>query len=186
MKKLKKIFVLLLTALVYVNTGLLQAQTAPVKDYQIKAAFLYNLSQFISWPSSSFVSEAEPFIIAVCGNNNMANYLQHLAGGEMIDKHPIIVKIFSTKSPLTDCHIIFMDETIEKKTINEMLTGVQGKNSLTVSDASAFLEQGGMISFYNDQSRLRISLNLTVLKNTQLSLSSKLIKLSKNSPVANE
>ncbi len=42
------------------------AQT-PSREYQLKAVFLFNFTQFIDWPADAFADGQAPFIIGVLG-----------------------------------------------------------------------------------------------------------------------
>jgi hypothetical protein len=44
-----------------------QAQAPPTREYQIKAGFLFNFTQFVEWPSSAFVKAGMPIVIGVLG-----------------------------------------------------------------------------------------------------------------------
>src|SRR5439155_8715961 len=43
-----------LTLLVLLLTGMFPARAQTSKEYQIKAAFLFNFAQFVEWPSAAF------------------------------------------------------------------------------------------------------------------------------------
>jgi hypothetical protein len=39
----------------------------PTREYLVKAAFVYNFTQFIQWPDSAFASKDSPFVVATVG-----------------------------------------------------------------------------------------------------------------------
>ena len=66
----------------------------------------------------------------------------------------------------------------EKTDINEeMIRKLRGQNILTVSDSVDFLQQGGMIRFFNNEGKVKLEVNLESVKSANLVISSKLLRL---------
>jgi hypothetical protein len=45
------------------------APARPAEEYRVKAAALYNLARFVSWPASSFPNVSAPLAICVLGED---------------------------------------------------------------------------------------------------------------------
>ncbi|PYJ96776.1 MAG: hypothetical protein DME23_18965, partial [Verrucomicrobia bacterium] len=45
------------------------AQVVRAPEYSLKAAYLFNFTQFIEWPSNSFISADAPIVIGVLGED---------------------------------------------------------------------------------------------------------------------
>ena len=60
----------------------LQAQTASSKEYQVKAAFLYNFSQFVDWPPEAFPQAQTPLVIGIIGDDPFGGSLDEISAGE--------------------------------------------------------------------------------------------------------
>ena len=82
------------------------------------------------------------------------------------------------KEDTDGCAILFVDVN-QRSRENELMTAVEGKPTLTVSDAPGFLERGGMIQFQVVHSRVRFAVNLTALNHGSLSVSSELLKVAR-------
>ena len=48
------------------------------KEQLVKAAFLYNFTQFVEWPPHAYESRQSPFVIGILGENPFGNYLEEL------------------------------------------------------------------------------------------------------------
>lgn len=159
-------FVLFLTIFSYAQ--------APSKEYQLKAVFLFNFSQFTEWPDNAFPAGNSPFVIGILGNDPFGNYLSETVSGEKKAGHPIIVKRFQSVKDVSDCDILFVSSSEKTK---EVADGLGNKNILTVGDSNDFATSGGMIQFFTDGGKIRFKINLNNVKNAGLSISSKLLRL---------
>lgn len=149
-----------------------QSPSNSTREYQIKAAFLYNFTQFVEWPKSSFTGADAPIIIGVLGENPFGKTLEQLSDGEKVNGRPLIVKYFDNVDKIIHCHILFINaQNLEQ------LSALKGKGTLLVSDAPAFLENGGMIKFFKKENRLKFQINLEATQTENLKISSKLLNM---------
>ena len=157
------------------TTNNLIGQSAP-NEYQLKAAFLYNFTQFVNWPSSSFTSPNAPLVIGVIGKNPFGTYLEQTISGESANGHPIIFQHYSSNEEIKSCQILFINMS-EKKKITEIINTQKNKAILTVSDTPHFLEYGGIVKFLNKNDKIKLQVNLKAAKEASLVISSKLLRL---------
>ena len=62
-------------------------------DFQVKAAFLINFPKYVDWPANAFADTNSPIIVAVFGDENVANEVQNMIGsGRAIGGHPLLLK----------------------------------------------------------------------------------------------
>jgi len=170
-KKSKEFFLLILFAPLFLSA---QVSTS---EYQVKAAFLFNFTQFVEWPESSFSNSQIPAVIGILGKDPFGNYLQDMIAGEAINHHPLLIKHFSSVEEVANCHIVFINIS-DKKTLQAIIDKLKGKTILTVSDASRFSKLGGMIQLSTRDDKVTIEINLNAIKAENLVVSSKLLKLS--------
>jgi len=154
----------------------LPAQRPGSREYQLKAIFLYNFSQFVEWPPGSFSSEQAPMVIGIVGADPFGSYLEEAISGEKMHGHPLVIERYSTVDEIGSCQILFVNLPESKKR-EQVITSLKGRNILTVSDASDFLQQGGMIRFFTRQGKLKLQVNLEATKPANLVISSKLLRL---------
>lgn len=162
--------------LIIFSTMSLFAQTATTREYKIKAAFLFNFTQFVELPGGSFSSPQSPFVIGILGKNPFGSYLEETVAGEMANGHPIVVRYFDNVEDVKASHVLFVNITDPTK-LELVIASLEGRNILTVSDAPYFLTKGGMIRFYTKNNKTQLQINLEAVKATNLVVSSKLLRL---------
>ncbi|MBI2270705.1 MAG: YfiR family protein [Bacteroidetes bacterium] len=176
MPVLKKIIRQILFIAILAYRSLLPAQIPVTHEYQVKAAFLFNFAQFVEWPHASFSSGESPFIIGVLGDNPFGSYLEYLVSGEKVNGHPMIVKYYKNSDDIEMCHVLFINKTAINNG-DDILPKLKGRNMLMVSDASNFLQRGGMIRFYTKNNKIQLQINLDAVKADKLDISSKLLRV---------
>lgn len=152
----------------------LQAQV-PSPEYQVKAVFLYNFTQFVTWPDDAFNSETDPLIIGVVGKDPFGDYLDETVRNETVGQHPLVVKRFNTLAEVTPCHLLYIN--LPERGMQQVLNTLNTKNTITVGDTENFANSGGAIQFYMEENKIRIRVNLATVKKNNLVISSKLLRL---------
>ncbi len=150
------------------------AQSVEASEYEVKAAFIYNFTKFISWPAETFKSPTEPFVIGVIGSNPFGSYLNNVVEGEKVDLHPIEVKVFNDVSEVSDCHILFINSN-DVDFIKKVLAATSKKSVLTVNESVLFSRLGGHIRFFKENNKIRFQINTNSAKASNLQISSKLL-----------
>lgn len=161
--------------LLLVTTFPLAAQISPSREYQLKAAFLFNFTQFVEWPPGAF-PPGQAWRIGVLGDNPFKSYLDEIVSGEKVNEHQVIIHYYKTMDEVKDCHILFVNLKDEKMQ-QDVLGELKGRNILTVSDDLSFLENGGMIRLFVRNNKMKIQVNLEASKAADLVISSKLLRL---------
>lgn len=146
------------------------------KEYQVKAVFLYNFTQFIEWPPHAFSQPDAPLVIGILGPDPFGKYLDETVQGEKINGHPLVVQRFHTLTEINHCQILFINKD-EKNQWKPIFEYAKAQHVLTVGDVTNFSRQGGMIRFFPEENKIRIRINLTSVKDADLKVSSKLLRL---------
>ena len=162
-------------ALLWVGGLNLPAQSNATKEYKIKAVFLFNFSQFVTWPTNAFPEAQTPLVIGVLGEDPFGTYLDETVRGEEVDKHPLVIQHYRRAEEIKTCHILFISQS-ETGRMDQILASLEGRNILTVSDAEGFAQQGGMIRFVTEKNKIRLGINLEAAKTASLTISSKLLR----------
>ena len=153
----------------------LPAQTAISKEYQVKAAFLYNFSQFVVWPTEAFPEAQTPLVIGIIGEDPFGAYLDEIVNGEKVNNRPLIIQRYHQVEEIKVCHILFVSQS-ETKRLEEILARLKGRSILTVGDIDGFAKQGGMIRFVTEKNKVRFGINVEAAKAAKLTISSKLLR----------
>tara|TARA_R110001592_G_scaffold324870_3_gene604656 strand:+ start:62091 stop:62642 length:552 start_codon:yes stop_codon:yes gene_type:complete len=163
----------LLTVAILLSPLLLHATTGFAKtEEDIKAAYLYNLMKFIAWPS---IENQNEFNLCVIGDDPVNEKLIMLES-RPIHKLNIHVEHFYTLNSETKCDVVFIGES-ERKFTDKIIQFYARTPTLTVSSMEGFVRKGGMIGFITLGNIIRFDINLKQAKETQLSISSKLLEL---------
>ncbi|NGZ05731.1 MAG: YfiR family protein [Magnetococcales bacterium] len=142
---------LLLPLLLAVETGVARAESP--SEAQVKGAYLYNFTKFVTWPSSAFAHEKDPFQLCIMGQNSLGPILGALAQ-KSVGTHPIAIRHPETLHAVTGCHLLFVTQS-EQERIPALLAAIHNKPILTVSDLQEFAKEGGMIQFVRINDTLR-------------------------------
>jgi hypothetical protein len=148
------------------------------REYQIKAAFLVNFMQFVSWPSNVFTNEEAPFCIGVLGDDPFGETLDQTVQGETVNHHKIIVQRRRRIEDCKDCQLVFVSRS-EEKNLSSILAELDSGPILTVSEIRGFARQGGIINFYVEGNKVRFEINPVVAQRDKLKVSSQLLSLGK-------
>lgn len=166
----------ILLLLIFVCPGTSWPQVNPVPSSEVKAVFLFNFANFVDWPSTSLLSPGEPFIIGVLGENPFGSYLEKSVLNEKKDGHPLVIKYFSNIEEAKNCRILFINLQSPEQ-LHHTLMAIKGLNILTVSDAPEFAKSGGMIRFFIVNNKVRFQVNMEAVKDANLVISSKMLRL---------
>jgi len=160
-------------ALVLAHTA--RAADSQTEEYDQKAIFLLNFSQFVSWPPEAFSSPQAPLVIGVLGEEPLEKELDQIVQGEKVQGHPVNVQRYARAEDVRDCHILFIGSSEEAR-IAKVMAALKGRNVLTVGDYQAFLRDGGVIRLVKLGDQLKMHINLDAAKSAHLDISSKLLR----------
>lgn len=150
-------------------------EAAP-SEPQMKAAFLLNFPKYVEWPEDSLPEPGSPIIVAIFGDETVAEEFAALSNGKSIDGHPIKLIRNPTTEQCLECQILFIGADEARKT-SEIIKLLKCASVLTVGESEQFMEQGGMINLARRERRIVLEVNLEATRQTELKISSKLMAL---------
>lgn len=154
----------------------LQAQVS--REYQLKAAFLYNFAQFVEWPPTAFAETNSPLVIGVLGIDPFGEVLDETVRGEVVQGRRFKVERYRRVDEALGCHILFISQS-EDRRLEAIIAALRGRPILTVSDIDPFVPRGGMIRFLTEGNKIRLRINVTATREAKLTVSSKLLRAAK-------
>jgi YfiR/HmsC-like len=179
LKRLPKFrFLYLVIPLTILHGSVSRAQTEKEIEYRFKAVYILNFFQFVEWPDSAFENGQSPIVLAVLGDDPFGKILDETVQSEKIGSRSIVVKRFHGLNELGPCQALFISSS-EKGTVQTILNRIDDHPVLTISDIEDFGDQGGDIGFYFDNNKIRFAINVQALKQSDLRVSSKLLRLAK-------
>jgi hypothetical protein len=167
---------LLLVALMLASTLFAQtmAMAAP-GEYQVKAVFLFNFSRFVEWPTTAFASPNAPFVVGVFGHDPFGADLDEVVKGESVNGRPLVVKRVQTAAEAVGCQILFIHQS-EDQRLDEVLSALDHRSTLTVSDLPGAAQRGVMIRLVTESGRVRLRINVESARAAELTISSNLLR----------
>jgi hypothetical protein len=152
-----------------------KAQAAPSREYQVKAVFLFNFTQFVDWPPAAFAEDTTPLVIGVLGDDPFGRYLDDIIRGEQVNNRRLTVQRYRRPEDLKACQVLFVSRS-EDRNLDQELAALKGMDVLTVSDADGFAARGGMIQLITENGKIRLKINVGAAKASSLIISSKLLR----------
>jgi len=144
-------------------------------EYEVKAVFLFNFSQFVSWPPEALGQSDAPLVIAVLGRDPFGHELDAIVSGEHVGTHPLEVRRYHDVAQIKDCHILFIDRS-EQDRLPAIVQALHGRSILTVSDIDDATRRGVMIDLVNESNHIRLKINVAAARESGLTISSKLLR----------
>ncbi len=166
--------VLLLLALLLAVPGAARGERVAASEYDVKAAFLLNFTKFVEWPPAAFSSDTS-MLLCVLGDDPFGKSLELVSGEQIAGRKVQLLRIREMPEP-EGCQIVFVSRS-ERRRLPEILTHLRGEPVLTVADTGGFLEQGGIINFTLEGSKVRFEINQDAAGRAGIKISSKLLRL---------
>ena len=158
-----------------INTPYAEAQGA--REYELKAAYLYNFAKFVEWPAGTFSDDNAPMIVGVVGEDPFRGSLDSVVGKSANGRQVVIKRLKATED-LKSCHVLFISSS-EKKRLPLIVASIDGASVLTVGEMEGFTSNGGMIRLTMEDNKVRFEINAGTARRARLRISSKLLSLAK-------
>lgn len=144
------------------------------KEYQLKAAFLYNFTKFVEWPAARFAEANSPIVIGVLGQNPFDGELDKIVSGRTVNGRAILVKLIHSADELAAVHLLFVPAGEETR-----LPAAAWTNAalVAVGESESFAALGGTITFTHEGDKLRFEINIAAAERDGLKISAQLQKL---------
>lgn len=149
-----------------------------VKEYELKAAFVFNLSKFVEWPASAFAGPDDAIVIGILGEDPFAGRLQETIDGKTVGGRRLRVRYVKADRDARACHIVFISPSEEGR-LGQIAERLRGSPTLSVSDVGPFAELGGVLHFDLEGRRVHLVINPEAATGGGLRLSAKLLNLAR-------
>jgi hypothetical protein len=154
------------------------------KEYQFKAALLYNFSVFTEWP----VMPLDAFDFCILGKDPFGSWLDNI-GRKTLQGKAIHIRRLGATEDIKGCHLLFVP-ALEKDLYYRIAPQIKQQAILTITDAQQLDEKWPMImitvvpetvSTQVPEGKLyTFDINHAAAKAAGLTLSSKLLRLARN------
>ncbi len=148
-------------------------------EYQVKAVFLYNFINFVTWPDDTFTDKDDPFEICILGEDPFNGELSKIVEGEKSKgNRPIVISNINSVDEALGCQILFTS-IANKRQLKNITSKLDSKNVLLVGESIDFAENGGTIGFITMENRVQFEINITMAEKSNLRIDSRLQRIAK-------
>ena len=162
--------------------GAVAAPPPATPEYEVKAAFLYNLAVLTVWPTNTWAKPDAPLVIGVLGADPFGPVLEKVLAGKKVAGRPVELRRYAPVAEVTGCHVLFVSGPVTEQwpAIREALAQ---RPILTVSDGERFCRQGGMVRLVKrGDGSIGLQANPGAAERANLKLSSRLLELASIQP----
>lgn len=148
------------------------------REYQLKAAFVYNFTKFIEWPPQSFPGASDSIVVGVLGDSPFGAQLAQVVKDRRVNGRGIVVKRVDTAAEARSVHLLFVG-AMQDGHFDEIEPGLAGSAVVTIGESSSFAGRGRTINFVLEDDKLRFEINMDSAEHAGLRISAQLQKLAK-------
>lgn len=169
----EKSLVVLLSSLLVGHLPAAYASDNRYADYQLKAAFILNFPNFITWPKSS---DDEKSIICTFSDDAVADSIEMLLASPQMAERNARIRFFRNPDIDMHCDLAFVGVKAKNR-IAEIISPRQSSHTLIVSDIPNYAVSGGMIELALVDARIQVILNREVMNSRGFIVDSRLLQL---------
>jgi YfiR/HmsC-like len=151
------------------------AQSQPLGEYQVKAAFLFNFAKFVEWPPKTFSTSTDPIHLCLLGADEVERALKETIQGKVAQGHPLEVDRLRDIRDAKGCQILFISWSEAGQ--EALLREIAPAGMLIVGESDGFAREGGMINLVLHENHIRFEINPRAAERANVKISSQLLNL---------
>lgn len=141
-------------------------------EYELKAAYVYQIAKFVEWPPSS-----APLRLCVIGGNPFGAALETIRG-KPVNERKMEIRLLDMGADLRECAMLFVAAPADRH-LERVVALSRDAGMLTLGDTDGFAQRGVMLNFFPEQGKLRFEINLEAARQGGVKISSKLLSLAR-------
>ncbi|MBC8165126.1 MAG: YfiR family protein [Bryobacteraceae bacterium] len=145
-----------------------------VSEYEVKAAFIYNLVKFVEWPAGALSGGS--FNLCVAEPDPFGEALPAFLRQKQVFGHSVEVVRLKTSENYRSCHALFISMR-EARSVSGSLRDLQRAPVLTIGESADFGETGGMMSLLLVNGKIQLHINTQAVRAANLRISAQLLRL---------
>jgi len=150
---------------------LMQAQAQSRDERAVRVAYVYNLIQYVEWPSPG-----KDVTIAIAGNASTGDVMAQLLDGKSSNGQTIHVVRAGKNEDLQRYRIAYIADAPEGD-VRRLLEKARGRDVLTLGETEEFVRAGGMVALVNTGDHIRLEVNLEAVQAAGIRISSRVLDL---------
>lgn len=147
-------------------------------EYAIKAAIVYKIAKFVSWPHDAPVDNASVLPICLPASDPIGPAMEALAGKTVKGRTIEIHRFEQTGTLASDCAILFLSQAAALPRPS-LVSGVANAPVLTIGDSADFMEIGGIVTLEIEKNRVQFAINVGASDRAGLGISAQLLQLAR-------
>lgn len=159
--------------LFFVFTGFSLNVQSGATEYDLKAAYIYNITKFIYWDTAIIENE---FTIGIIGSSPIYEPLLEAVKTKSVNNKKIIIRLYTSGEAMNNCHILFIPKNTSAS-LNELLEMAKSKKIVTISEQEGYGNMGSAINFVTINNKLKFEVNTKTLELLGLKASAQFLKL---------
>lgn len=157
-------------------SALTPAHAAPT-EYDLKAAFIYQIAKFVEWPPTQSPPASALLRLCVLGGNPFGAALDTIRG-KPVNERKMEVSLLDMGADTNECDMLFVAAPAEKY-LDRIIALSRGRSMLVIGDTQGFAQRGVMVNFFPEDGKIRFEINPAASRRTWLKISSQLLKLAR-------
>lgn len=149
-----------------------------VKEYQVKALFLYNFANFVEWPDDAFAAPSSSLRMCLYGAVPFGEFLDMVNGAAIRDRTLEVIRTTDYEKIRAGCHILFVgiDHLPE---LDKFFRNLNHLFVLSVGNTNDFASRGGVVNIVRTRDQQQFEINLAKAIDNGLLISSDLLALAR-------
>ncbi len=152
-----------------------QAWTGSVEKQAVLAVLTLNVARFASWPEHTFKNKTVSLNLCIYGDNVVQQSFENI-DNKVVNNKTINIINLSRLRNLTQCQLLYISE-LERNRLIPLLLELEGQAILTIGENIEFLQAGGMVGLEKINGKIQLTINLAMVQQAELVISSRLLKL---------
>lgn len=154
------------------------AEDQSASEQAVKAAIVYKIAKFVSWPDDAFPADFPTLRICVPAGDPIASAMDALAGKFVQGRQIEVSRFEDAKSVSRECAILFLGQSAVLRRPS-LLADVANAPVLTIGDSADFIDIGGIVTLQVENNRVQFAINVGASDRAGLGISAQLLQLAK-------
>ncbi|MBL6988086.1 MAG: YfiR family protein [Methylobacter sp.] len=170
--QVRKFLPLLLGLGLLLNTNM-PTLAQSLEEQTVLADLALNIVRFTTWPTEAKMYGTIKF--CVLGDKTTQQSFADIAHKAVGDKTLQLINL-SHLGNFDQCHVLYISD-LKQNILLQVLDGIINRPLLTIGEGFDFAVQGGMIGLENFNGKITLHVNLPVVRDSNLNISARLLKL---------
>jgi hypothetical protein len=145
-----------------------------LEEQTVLAALALNIVRFTTWPTGTQMKDVINF--CVVGDNTVQQSFTGIDHKAVGNKTLQVINL-SRLRDFEQCHVLYVSE-LKQAILLQVFVEIKKRPLLTIGEGYDFAVQGGMVGLVNVNGKITLYVNLPVARESNLTISARLLKLS--------